>query len=125
MKKFLALSAVAVSALLAGNVSAVDLDSATTSAAYGVKQKADEAAAKVQNYKAGQAADEGRYLDAASAKAKEYKNDITAKKAEWDKEQAAKADAAKQSAEERKAERDKAVQDAKDSLGNLKDAIAN
>lgn len=129
MKKFLALSAVAMSALLAGNVSAADLDSATTGAAYGVKQKADEAASKVQHYEANQAVEEGRYGDAVANKAKEYKNDITAKKAEWDKDSAV--EAAKEpvkdadDAADRKAERDEAVQDAKDSLNNLKKAIAD
>lgn len=125
MKKILALGAVAVSALLAGNVSAIDLDTATTSAAYGVKQQADEAAAKVHGIKAGQAYDDGRYGDAIADKAKEYKNDVTAKKAEWDKEQAAKADAAKQSAEEKQVERDKALEAAKDGIKNLKDSLTD
>ncbi len=125
MKKFLALSAVAVSALLAGSASAVDLDTATTSKAYEVKQQADEAAAKVHSVKAGKAYDDGRYGDAIADKAKEYKNDVTAQKAEWNKEQAAEVDADSQSVNEKKEDRADAVQAAKDSIKNLKESIVD
>ena len=51
MKKVFAIAAV-LGMWAAGGALAADLDSATTSAAYGVKQQADEAASKVQHFKA-------------------------------------------------------------------------
>ena len=125
MKKVFAIAAV-LGMWAAGGALAADLDSATTSAAHGVKQQADEAASKVQHFKANQAYEDGRYGDAAAAKAKEYKNDITAKKAEWDKKRTdgqTLKEKQNEDAVEKKAKRDKAVENAKDSLRNLQDSM--
>lgn len=130
MKKLMTAAVVALAALTTSNVMAADLDKATESAAYGVKQKADEAAAKIQHNKANKAYDEGRYGDAIAAKAKEYKNDVTAKNAEWNKEDAAEdaADRAEDKADnlaDRREDRQEAIKDAKDSLKNLKKTMAD